>query len=60
MRAFDIETWPQTLRAERLTLRPMDAGDRDAIIDVVTNVDVYRHQGGGYTLEEAEKAVQPH
>ena len=59
MRALDIEPWPQTLRAERLTLRPMDAGDRDAIIDLVTNVDAYRHQGGGYTLEEAEKAVQP-
>lgn len=59
MSALDIEPWPQTLRTERLTLRPMDAGDRDAIIDLVTNVDAYRHLGGGYTLEEAEKAVQP-
>jgi RimJ/RimL family protein N-acetyltransferase len=59
MSALDIEPWPQTISTERLTLRPMETGDRDAIIDLVTNVDAYRHQGGESTLEEAEKAVQP-
>jgi RimJ/RimL family protein N-acetyltransferase len=59
MSALDIQPWPQTISTERLTLRPMDAGDRDAIIDLVTNREAYRHLGGESTLEEAEKAVQP-
>jgi len=56
---LDVGTWPQTIKTERLTLRPMDASDRDAIIELVTNREAYRHLGGGFTREQAEEAVQP-
>jgi RimJ/RimL family protein N-acetyltransferase len=58
MSAIDIQPWPQTIRTERLALRPMDAGDRDAIIELVTNPEAYRHLGGESTVEQAEARVQ--
>jgi len=59
MSALEIETWPQVVTTERLTLRPMEPADREAIIDLVTNGEAYRHLGGCATCEQAEASVQP-
>lgn len=60
MCALDIGTWPHAITTDRLTLRPMGAGDRQAIIVLLTNADAYRHLGGGHTIEQAETGCNRH
>lgn len=54
-----LETWPvEALETERLVLRGARELDRDGLVALLSNAEVYRYLGGAMAREQAEGAVR--